>query len=178
MRARLAILYLLPVFGYLECGRNAGMGIAVLATLSWLISFQSSHGYSHDLYYYWEGAILLGTLLAFALLLGRLRQALEHADQRFVTVLEGLDAAVYVNDMATGKILYTNRRFREFLSAGSIGSAGEIEKSLTSHRRISSLQDRHCSARIRAVAGQFQDKASKRWFLVHARVINWIDGRA
>ena len=102
---RLAVLYLLPVLlASWAAGWIAGALIATLATLSWMLIFRSSHPYSHDVYYYWEAAVLLGTLTVFALILSRLRQALEHADERFVTVLEGLDAAVYVNELDSGKI--------------------------------------------------------------------------
>jgi len=177
--ARLAILYLLPVcIVTWTAGWLAGALIATLATLSWILMFHSSNPYSVEHYYYWEGVILLGTLQGFAFILARLHRALENADARFVTVLEELDAAVYVSEMQSGAMLYTNRRFRDFFGAvAAAGNAHEIEKSFDVtpadfFSRIAMAQRERV-----ALKGEFRDPASGRWFLVHARTVAWVDGR-
>jgi C4-dicarboxylate-specific signal transduction histidine kinase len=73
------------------------------------------------------------------------------SDLRFVTVLEGLDAAVYVEDAASGELLFANRRFRD--------AYGE--------RRPPAAAD----------ASEVHDPATQRWFLVQTRPLHWIDGR-
>jgi hypothetical protein len=51
---------------------------------------------------------------------------IEHADQRLVTCSKDSMRRSTSTTWRPGRF-YTNRRFREFLSAGGIGSAGEIE---------------------------------------------------
>src|SRR5512138_1326738 len=117
---RLAILYLLPMaLATWRLGDSAGMLVAMAAVISWTAVFESSHPYPHPFYFYWEAAINGLGYAVFVLLLARLRTALERSDERFVTVLEGLDAAVAVEDAASGALLYANRRWREAFSAGA-----------------------------------------------------------
>jgi C4-dicarboxylate-specific signal transduction histidine kinase len=148
---RLAILYLVPIaIATWRAGRAAGILVAVSASASWLVAFESLHRYAHPFYFYWEGALLAATLVIVAILLSSLRAALARSDLRFVTVLEGLDTAVYVED-AAGRILYANRRFRD--------AYGE--------RRPPPAPD----------ATEVHDPATQRWFLVQSRPLHWIDGR-
>ena len=175
---RLALLYLLPVFvATWTAGPVTGVLIAVLAALLWMVAFQFSHPYSNLFYFFWEGTILCGTMTVFALILARLRRALEHADERFATVLEGVDAAVYVSEIDSGVMLYANRRFGEFFGADAqTRNAHEIEKNFDVapadfFARIPAAQDESL-----ALKGEFRDPASKRWFLVHARSVGWVDG--
>jgi len=147
---RLAPLYLLPLaLASWMLGRAAGAVVAVAAATCWLILFESSHPYSHPFYFYWEGGIMFTVHLLFVLLLARLREALEHSDQRFITVLEGLDAVVLVED-ARGGLLYGNRRFRELFAALPPALRGE---------------------------GELHEEASGRWYHAHARPLRWVDGR-
>jgi len=177
--ALLALLYLLPVFiAAWTAGRLAGASIATLATLSWMVMFHSVNPYSVALYFYWEGAVLFGTLQIFALVIARLRRALERADERFVTVLEELEAAVYVNDMDDGRMLYANRRFRDFFGADAhSANAREFENAFEVvpadfFARAAAAKDGSL-----ALKGEFRDPASDRWFLVHAHSVGWVDGR-
>ena len=148
---RLAILHLVPItIATWRIGRSAGIVVAVTASASWLVTFESLHRYEHPFYFYWEGVLLAATLLIVVMLLSSLRAALARSDLRFVTVLEGLDAAVYVED-AGGRILYANRRFRD--------AYGE--------RRPPAAPD----------AAEVHDPATQRWFLVQSRPLHWIDGR-
>lgn len=73
---RLAFLYFAPlVLSTWVVGRSAGILIAAIAATTWLLTFRSSHSYSSAFYYYWEGALTVGSYLVFVLLLSRLRQA-------------------------------------------------------------------------------------------------------
>jgi C4-dicarboxylate-specific signal transduction histidine kinase len=149
---RLAILYLVPItIATWRVGRAAGIVVAGTAALSWLAAFESLHPYEHPFYFYWEGVIIAATFVIVVVLLSSLRAALARSDLRFVAVLEGLDAAVYVEDAGSGELLFANRRFRDVY--------GE--------RRPPSAAD----------ATEVHDAASQRWFLVQSRPLHWIDGR-
>lgn len=79
---RLQILYLIPVSMVTwAAGRNWGLVFSVAAVATWVLMFGSIHTYSRNFYFYWDAAALLGTLVAFVLLLSRLRSALERLEQ-------------------------------------------------------------------------------------------------
>ena len=148
---RLAILYLVPIAAATwKLGARAGIMVAVAAVGSWIAVFESSHPYPHPFYFYWETGINGVGYALMVLLLSRLRTALERSDERFVTVLEGLDAAVAVEDAASGARLYANRRWRE-----EFGSAPPPLRE----------------------AGETRDERTGRWYLVQPRPLRWIDGR-
>ena len=148
---RLAILYLAPVaLATWSLGRPWGIGFAFVAVFTWLLMYESSHPYSDAFYFYWEGVVYLGVFVIFAVLLARLRDALARSDERFTTVLEGLDAVVLVEDARDGVLLYGNRRFRELFGA------------LPSTLRGS---------------GELLDDTSGRWYLAQTRPLRWVDGR-
>jgi signal transduction histidine kinase len=150
---RLAILYLVPIAAATWLiGGAAGAGVALACVGAWLVTFSGSHPYTHDFYFYWEGAIYGACFLVVVALLSRLRTALARSDERFITVLEGLDAAVYVEDSRTGAILFANRRFGDERAGRPLGEAATLD-------------------------GEVRDPASDRWYLVQSRPLQWIDGR-
>jgi len=156
---RLATLYLFPIaLATWRLGAGAGTFIAVTSTLTWLVSFNSLHPYTHDAYFYWEGAAKGTTFLFIVWVLARLRRALAHSDQRFVTVLEGLAAAVFVEDPGSGDVMFANPRFRK-----KFGS----ERPAVLPRGLGD-----------SYAGELHDAARHRWYLVRSRPLRWIDGRA
>lgn len=151
----LSILYLAPVsVSAWIFGRNTGVLMSVVAALVWFVSdLLMGHTYSHPFYHFWEVIIKLVTFAIFAVMLAKLKTALGHADERFVTVLEGLDAAVYVSDMETGELLYVNAPFRKAFASGA------------------PPQNAHGNER------EFQDDVHGRWYLIRSRAIRWVDGR-
>ncbi|HEX6006981.1 MAG TPA: hypothetical protein VFY80_03405, partial [Burkholderiales bacterium] len=115
-----SILYLAPVFlSAWRLGRDAGIVVSMMAAVTWLISvvFMGLE-YSHPFYYFWDAALTFLTFVLFALVISRLKTALQHADERFVTVLEGLDSAVFVTD-ASGRLLYGNEQYHKSAAAGT-----------------------------------------------------------
>jgi C4-dicarboxylate-specific signal transduction histidine kinase len=149
---RLAILYLVPIgFATWKLGAIAGTFVTAAATLSWILAFGTSHPYSHPFYFYWEGSLTGVSFLVIVVLLARLRQALARSDERFVTVLEGLEAAVDVEDARAHTVLYANRHFRE-----SFGTAPPPFRD----------------------AGEIWDEQTQRWYLLQSQPLRWIDGRA
>jgi PAS domain-containing protein len=113
---RIGILQLIPVAVMTwAAGRTWGIALSIAAVAVWLLNFRGHHSDAASFYFYWEAAILFGTLIVFALLLGRLREELDLSNERLVQALEELDAAVYVAD-PQGAVLFGNRHFRETLA--------------------------------------------------------------
>jgi C4-dicarboxylate-specific signal transduction histidine kinase len=147
---RLAILYLAPIaWSTWRLGGPAGAAVSVVAALCWLVTFESSHPYTHAGYFYLEGLATFATFLIIVVLLARLHGALERSDARLITVLEGLDAAVHVEDSETHARLYDNRRFRELFGTRVFSEDG----------------------------GEVYDAATRRWFVLRLRPLRWTDGR-
>ena len=176
-----SVVYLAPVFaGTWTMGRTGGIIASVACAGAWYISDAlGGHTYSSTFVHYWEVLIRLSTFTIFALVLAKLRDALRAADERLVTVLEGLDAAVCVGEMKGGDLLYTNQHFRDsFLRTAR--SANEID-ALFEPRP----SERFSAARLLDASGtpagdrqdEFQLTADKRWYQIRARAIRWVDGR-
>jgi signal transduction histidine kinase len=165
----LSVLYLAAVaLGTWVLGLRWGLGLAALATGTWYLTFLSAHTYSHAVYFGWEALIRASTAIIFAIVVDRLRLALEHSDERFVTVLQGLDAAVYVASPATGALLYVNDHSRA--AFGSVlRSLNDIERRFADQQAIapdSAPRDQR----------EVQDLMTGRWFLVNRRALRWVDG--
>ena len=172
----LSILYFAPVcFIGWSVGRTSGIVFSVLATAAWLGNQELTghilpHAfllYPHSILHVWKGLILLATWIVFVLLLEQLKVALARADERFATVLEGLDEAVYVVDPQSGDLLYLNQRCRDEFEAG---------EPLTSLRQIETRLQPVLSKEGRGE--DFVDSARKQSYLIHTRKLRWVDGRS
>ncbi|HSN42353.1 MAG TPA: ATP-binding protein [Burkholderiales bacterium] len=169
----LSILYLVPaVIATWILGRDAGITVSMLASATWLIStFFMDNAYSHPFFHFWDAAIKFVTFALFSIIISELKIALSHADERFVTVLEGLDAAVYVTDL-DGHLLYANERFHKALAAGSSLGKSMIDPSL----RLSARPPLDMTS-AGVYEGEFHDAEGGRWYLIRSRTIRWVDGR-
>ena len=148
---RFSVLYLAPIaLATWFAGPRAGTFITVISSVSWMIAFWSSRPQSPPFYFFWEGSMTIAMFLVFVALIARLHQALANSDSRLLTVLEGLNAAVHVEDARTGASLYHNRRFVE-LFGGPRGFSRDN--------------------------GEVYDERSGAWYLVQSRVFLWTDGR-
>src|SRR5688572_1286139 len=107
------MLYLAPIFvAAWTLGTNAAIVMAIISMTSWFVSVLYMHqAYSQPLLHVWDGAIQFAMFVLFGFVISKLKNALSHADERFATVLEGLNAAVYVSDAETGELLYANQQF-------------------------------------------------------------------
>ena len=110
---QIGILHAVPVAMVTwAVGRVAGLALATLAVGLWVSVFRGAHGARADLYFYWDAVVLALTLLAFVLIIGRLRQALRSPE---IGYLDDLAAPAYVVDEQAGELLYTNAAFRDTL---------------------------------------------------------------
>lgn len=91
------------------------------------------------------------------------KRRLEAAHQRFVTVVEGLDAAVAVFDPEHGELFFCNERYRHWFGAGDDAALCDVQL-------------------VRIVEGRPQDfecqwPGGERWLAVRRRPIRWVNGR-
>lgn len=175
----LSVLYFAPIFvATWRCGLPAAFAVAAFAVVAWMTSdILAGHHYSHPFYRYWEGLIKLVTWAMFAVLLARLKAALDRSDERFVKVLEGLDAIVYVVDVADGALLYANPRCREL--AGNVDRADALEGRWQRPADVCAA-NRLLDERGRphgGITAELHDAERGRWYILHARAIRWVDGR-
>jgi C4-dicarboxylate-specific signal transduction histidine kinase len=153
----ITMLYLAPIFiAAWSVGTNAAIVMSIISMTAWFISVLYMHQtYSEPLLHVWDGVIQFAMFVLFGFVISKLKNALSHADERFATVLEGLNAAVFVRDSDTGDLLYANEQFRKTFPAGS-----ELPVlPLAMHE------------------GEVHDKTRGRWYLIHSQPVRWIDGR-
>lgn len=90
--------------------------------------------------------------------LRREREALKASHERFVTVLNGLDAAVLVTDKASNELLLSNRAFREAFQVAEADGP------------LCALPLRHTDA-----GDEWRDPVLGRWYHNHRRDTVWVD---
>jgi C4-dicarboxylate-specific signal transduction histidine kinase len=153
----ITMLYLAPIFvAAWSLGTNAAVVMSIISMTAWFVSVLYMHQtYTQPLLHVWDGFIQFAMFVVFGFVISKLKNALSHADERFATVLEGLNAAVYVSDEQTGELLYANQQYRRTFPPGS---------------EIPVLPPA-------AHEGEVHDKARGRWYLVNSRPVRWIDGR-
>lgn len=154
-----SILYLAPVFilAWTYGSRPAILVALFAGALVFLFVFVVSAGPTYvqgRIYLAWEAVIQFATCVIFAFVIAKLKIALSHADERFATVLEGLDVAVYVSEAASGRLLYANEPFRRTFPEGSPPPALPEGSG----------------------QGEVHEVGTGRWFLLHVRPLRWIGG--
>ncbi len=104
----------------------------------------------------------------------RSREALKASHERFVAVLDGLDAAVTVADLADGRLYYANRSAR-----GTFGCEPEhVETSLSPWECLREQIPGDVAAGTEAsVDAEIQHPVNGCWYHLRARTIKWVDGR-
>jgi hypothetical protein len=115
---QLGFLHLVPIAMVTwAVGRVAGLAFSVLALGLWMMTFRGAVESRASLYFYWDGAVLLGVFVAFALVLGRLREVMRAFE---LSYLDELPAPAYAIDAAATRIVYGNRVFRETLGGHTV----------------------------------------------------------
>ena len=114
----------------------------------------------------------------------KIREELAASQERFITVLEGLDAAVSVVDLETDELLFANRFYRENFgndSKGHFKLAGDSNNIETLH---DIAEDLHESPPGIPTSFLYQESESEeiqlednnKWYEVRRRFIPWVDG--
>lgn len=175
---RLAVLYILPIaLATWTGGTYSGLLMSVLSTGFWVLSFQFKNLYAHQGYYYWEGAVLLTTFCAFVRLVCGLRNALARADERFVRVLEGLHAGVYVVDEGSGRVLYANRRLSHMIDADPFSMLASAFEGRFTIPGTSSMEQEAAQPTtgkpILFHSYEACDGETDRWYLIQSGPIHW-----
>ncbi|HEV2609987.1 MAG TPA: ATP-binding protein [Noviherbaspirillum sp.] len=172
---RLAILYMLPIaLATWSGGMVSGLSVSAAAVACWGISFSPDHMYSQEMFYYWEGFLLAATFVIFVTLLHRLREALAQADARFLHVLNGLSAGIYVANRADGDVLYANQYCAEMVAPEvNAQTLAAFESRLTF---IDAGQQRNVSTGTAAqfVYQEARDEQSGHWYLIQSTPIRWV----
>jgi PAS domain S-box-containing protein len=116
----------------------------------------------------------------------KIREELAASQERFTTVLEGLDAAVSVVSLETDELLFANRFYRENFGNDSKGhfQLAHQEKEIdTLHNIAQDLQDYIRDGIPTSFLYQESDSeeiqltdGSNKWFEVRRRFIPWVDG--
>lgn len=107
----------------------------------------------------------------------RARAELQAANERITTVLDGLDAAVYVAEAASGDLLYSNRAYdNQHILAGTTSRDAIPERELGDYpvdpRRLGSAD-----VPRELFDGELQHPVTAQWFHVRERALRWVDGR-
>ena len=111
----------------------------------------------------------------------RERVELERAHERFVTVIDGLDSAVHVADVAGGEILFANRAFQNIFGFDTVGrDAAQVTAACRPApealaRDAASIAPEELPCEL--FDGEIQHALSGRWYHLHERAIRWVDGR-
>lgn len=116
----------------------------------------------------------------------KIREELAASQERFITVLEGLDAAVSVVDLENDKLLFANRFYRENFGDDSKGHfmlAGNADDLQTLHDVAEDLQDSPPGIPTSFLYQESESEeiqlsdGSNKWYEVRHRFIPWVDGR-
>jgi PAS domain S-box-containing protein len=115
----------------------------------------------------------------------RIRHELAASHERFVAVLEGLDAAVSVLALDRNEQLYANKLYRQWFGASAHGHhllSGEEPPAFAAQDASDAID-----GYVGLPAGEFLDPHAQvhevhvptldRWFDVRQRYIQWVDGR-
>ncbi len=111
----------------------------------------------------------------------RARAELEAAHERFVAVLDGLDTAVYVADVATDEILYVNRAFKQLYGFDAVGkNCWQVTTACHPERSDFQADPRRLGlddVPRELFDGEVRHRLSGRWYHLRDRALRWVDGR-
>jgi PAS domain S-box-containing protein len=116
----------------------------------------------------------------------RIREQLSASQERFTTVLEGLDAAVSVAPLGSDELLFANAQYRHWF-----GAKGEDHTHLAAQAGVTPIESSDQSDPIDHLAGFPTDQITTatvsqaeifvpeldKWMEVRCRYLTWVDGR-
>jgi len=113
----------------------------------------------------------------------QVERTLREADERFLAVLDGLEAVVYVADMQTHELLFTNKHVQNLVGTQEslvgricwqtmqVGQTGPC--TFCTNNQLVSPEGES----IGIYTWEFQNTISKQYFYIRDRAIRWTDGR-
>jgi PAS domain S-box-containing protein len=111
----------------------------------------------------------------------RARAQLEASHERFVTVLDGLDAVIHVAAVDTDEILFANRAFKSIYGGDAVGrNCWDVTVACQPERdHISAALQELDAAGLpcELFDGVIRHLQSGRWYHLRERAIRWVDGR-
>ncbi|WP_197712845.1 ATP-binding protein [Polynucleobacter necessarius] len=112
----------------------------------------------------------------------KIREELAASQERFITVLEGLDASVSVVSNETGELLFANRFYRERFGSSAKGhcdlAGGDIKQNV-SHAPIeaSAATSLHQETESEEIQLLDATTGTSKWYEVRRRFVPWVDGQ-
>ncbi len=118
----------------------------------------------------------------------RIREELESSYERFITILEGLDASISVSTLGSKHLLFANKTYRQWFGEDSYDQPDFVETMLAEESDGNALDDVDVLAGL--PLGDVEDAPSEnkeiyleatsnkaaRWLEVRVRYLNWVDG--
>ncbi len=100
-------------------------------------------------------------------------------------ITDSLNYIIYVNDIQTNEILFTNKALREVCSPDGRALEGaqcwqvlqQGEDGVCSFCPLHKMIDEHGNVIMDAYTWEFQNTVTGKWYLVNDSIIEWIDGR-
>jgi C4-dicarboxylate-specific signal transduction histidine kinase len=133
--------------------------------------------------------ILLAIVLAWSLWLLKRRvsqqvlvdSALKASHERFVTVLDSIDAAVVVSDLDSREILFSNESFEHLFPGFGVGAHAFGVEALM-NPTPSQAVPHHTLLDASGLAtgvhkAEVHDARHNAWYLLRVRAVRWVDGR-
>ena len=107
-------------------------------------------------------------------------RALREARQTFITILDSIDATIYVSDMDTYEILFMNRHMKETFGGNFTGQTcwsalRNQDEPCSDCSNYKLLDDQR--EPTGACVWEGRNEITQRWYLNYDRAIRWIDGR-
>ena len=105
---------------------------------------------------------------------------LKEAHVRLITILDSIEAHVYVADLETHTILFMNRKMKEDFKADHVGEVCHVsfrnEPEVCDHCTNDKLIDEDGNPRD-VFTWESYNPLLKRWYMNYDRAITWVDGR-
>jgi len=111
----------------------------------------------------------------------RARAELEASHQRFMTVLDGLDAAIYVADLETDEILLANKAFKNIYGYDAVSrNCWQVTSACRPDPARFTVEAKKLAPHqtpLELHEIELQNALNGRWYQLRERAIQWVDGR-
>ncbi len=118
----------------------------------------------------------------------RIREELESSYERFITILEGLDASISVSTLGSKHLLFANKTYRQWFGEESHDQPDFVDTMLAAPSDGNSIDDVDVLAGLplgdvedapsesREIYLQAKPDKAARWLEVRVRYLKWVDG--